>query len=146
VLSSAAALLDGIFEHPAEMSISMNDSRELWCRIHESFKYHREATDPDAQAAMDRIATKCIRLSTRKSFNANNCAVREGLLEATSLHELRLYHSRAHPYHLNGPIIVLLYEGAKVVIEGNTRVNAWIAGQYPGPFEVIIVEPRENAV
>ena len=62
------------------------------------------------------------------------------------MHELRLYHSRAHPYHLNGPIIVLLYEGAKVVIEGNTRVNAWIVRQVEGPFSVIIVEPRESAV
>ncbi len=128
------------------MGISMNDSRELWRHIHESFEYHREATDPDAQAAMDRIATKCIRSSTRKSFNAINCSVREGLLEAPSLHELRLYHSRAHPYHLNGPIIVLLYEGAKVVIDENTRGNAWIARQFEGPFGVIIVEPRENAI
>jgi hypothetical protein len=124
----------------------MNDTEELWRRIHESFEYHREATDPDAQAAMDRIATKCIRSSTRKSFNANNCAVREGLFAATSLHELRLYHSRANPYHLNGPIIILLYDGAKVVIEGNTRVNVWIARQFEGPFGVIMVEPHENAV
>jgi len=137
-------LLNGLFEHPAKVSSSMNDTGELWRRIHESFEYHREATDPDAQAAMDRIATKCIRSSTRKSFNANNCAVREGLLAATSLHELRLYHSRANPYHLDGPIIVLLYDGAKVVIEGNTRVNAWIARQFEGPFGVIMVEPHEN--
>ena len=124
----------------------MSEIEKLWRRIHESFEHHREATDPDAQAAMDRIATKCIRSPTRKSFNASNCTVREDLLPANSLRGLRLHHSRANPYHLNGPIIVLLYNQDKVVIEGNNRVNAWIALQFKGPFSMITVEPREDAV
>ena len=117
----------------------MSDTGELWRRIHESFEYHRKATDPDAQSAMDRIATKCIHSPTRRSFNANNCIVREELLSAASLHELKRYHSRAIPYHLNGPIVVLLYDGAKLVIEGNSRVNARIARQVEGPFSAIMV-------
>lgn len=120
----------------------MNDTLELWRRIHESFEYHRGESDPDAQAAMGRVAAKCLGLSTPKSFNVTNCAVREELLSATSLHDLKRYHQRASPYHLNGPIVVLGYGGDRVVIEGNNRVNAWIARKFEGPFSAIIVEPH----
>ena len=124
----------------------MSDTGELWRRIHKSFKYHRTDTDPDAQAAMDRIAMKCLGLTVPKSFNATNCTVREELLSTTYLRELKLYHQRANPYHLRGPIVVLLYGGAKVVIEGSTRVNAWIERKIKGPFTAIVVEPHSNAV
>ena len=122
----------------------MRNGETLWRQIHQSFEYHRETTDRDAQAAMDRIASKCIRSSTRKSFNPSNCSVREDFIPASSLQELKLYHSRASPYHLNGPIIVLLYDQDRVVIEGNNRVNAWLARQTKGPFSVIMVEPRQD--
>jgi hypothetical protein len=123
----------------------MHDGETLWRRIHPSFEYHREATDCDAQTAMDRIASKCIRSSTRKSFNPSNCSVREDSLPASSLQNLKLYHSRANPYHLNGPIIILLYDQERVVIEGNNRVNAWLARQTKGPFSVITVEPHQES-
>ena len=126
----------------------MNDTEELWRRIHESFDYHRELTDPDAQAAMDRHCVRSAFARPRENRSMrDNCAVREGLLAATSLHELRLISFTSQSdTHLNGPIIILLYDEAKVVIEGNTRVNAWIARQFEGPFGVIMVEPHENAV
>lgn len=119
--------------------------QELWRQIHNSFEYHRKPTDPDAQSAMDRIAMKCLGLPVRRSFNATNCRVREELLSAASLFNLQTYHNRTTPHPLgDGPVVVLAYDGAKVVIDGNNRVNSWRADNQKGPFRAIFVEPVEE--
>lgn len=123
----------------------MTDTEKLWKQIYDSFKYHRTSSNPNAQSAMDRIAMKCLGLPKRESFNPKTCTVREGILSADSLRDLKLYHPRNQPHHLNGPIVVLIYKGEKVVIEGNNRVNTWIARQLKGPFSAIFVEPRKDA-
>jgi hypothetical protein len=124
----------------------VTDNEKLWKQIYDSFKYHRTSSNPDAQSAMDRIAMKCLALPKRESFNPTTCTVWEGVLSADSLHDLKLYHRRSQPHHLEGPIIVLIHKGEKVVIEGNNRVNAWIERQLKGPFSVIFVEPRNDTI
>ena len=120
----------------------MSDTVELWRQIHESFKCHITRIDSNAQAAMERVAMKCLGLTVRRSFNALNCTVREETLETASLHELKLYHPRAEPRHPGGPIVVLVYEGKKFVIDGNNRVSVWIKRKMKGPFTAIVVEPH----
>ena len=116
----------------------MNDAVELWRQIHESFKHHIiPGFDSSAQAAMDRVAMKCLVFS----FNATNCTVREVILDGASLHELERKHERTKPRHPGGPIVVLLYEGKKYVIDGNRRVNVWIERKFRGPVRAIVVEP-----
>ena len=116
----------------------MSDPEELWRQIHESFKWHRiRGIDSNAQAAMDRVAMKCLGFS----FNSTNCTVREEMLEAAALHELVLKHDSTKPFHLKDPIVVLLYQGKRFVIEGNNRVNTWIEQKFEGPFKAIVVEP-----
>jgi hypothetical protein len=123
----------------------MSEDIKLWQCIYNSFEYHRKESDHNAQAAMDRVAMKCIGLCDRRSFNPGNCTVREEILSADALQNLKLYHNRTNPYHLAGPIIVLLYGGQKVVIEGNTRVNEWISRKFKEPFSAIFVEPIGNS-
>lgn len=120
----------------------MSDPVELWRRIHESFKPHITEVDSNPQAAMERVAMKCLGLTIRQPFHALNCTVREEILEWASLHELKRYHPRAEPRRPGGPIVVLLYEGKRFVLEGNNRVNAWIEQKSKGPFRAIVVEPH----
>ena len=139
-------LLDSGRRINAYLLDSMKGDSGLWHQVHAAFEFHRKKADPNAQAAMDRVAAKCIGSSTPVSFNATNCLLREELLSSVSLHELTLYHKRGTPYHRKAPIVVLLHKGKKIVIDGNTRVNAWIAHGDKGPFSAIIVEPKTNAV
>ena len=118
----------------------MSDAEELWQQIHESFKHNHliRGFDSDPQAAMDRVAMKCLGFS----FNSTNCTVREEMLEAAALHKLVLKHGRTKPFHLKDPIVVLVYEGKRFVIDGNRRVNKWIKQKEKGPFKAIVVEPH----
>jgi len=109
-----------------------------------SFEYHRKGTDPNAQSALDRIAMKCLGLSKPKSFNPGNCSIREENLSVNDLADLVVYHSRKRPKKMEGPIVVLVYNGRRFVIEGNTRTNSWRAGMYNGPFTALILEPKDN--
>ena len=121
----------------------MSDPVELWRQIHESFKGHIiPGFDSDAQAAMDRVAMKCLGYS----FNNTNCMVREESLDGVSLHKLKLRpRQTTEPRHPGGPIVVLRYGGEMYVIDGNRRVNAWIEQKSKGPFRAIVVEPHTTS-
>ncbi len=60
----------------------MGNSGELWRRIHAAFDAHRQATDKDAQAALERIAANCLGLASPKPFNRSNSLVREEMMSA----------------------------------------------------------------
>ena len=125
------------------MFCDMSDPVELWRQIHESFEWHRiKGFDSDAQAAMDRVAMKCLGYS----FNDTNCTVREELLKWASLHELKLRPGQTtEPRRLGGAIVVLVYEGKRFVIDGSRRVNKWIKQKSKGPFRAIVVEPHTTS-
>jgi hypothetical protein len=120
----------------------MKSDAELWAEVHRQFAYHRKKHDPDAQSAMDRVAMKCLGASKRRSFNPTNCTISETTLTSAQLAELLIYHTRSNPRRMDGPIVVLRIDGRSLAIDGNSRANAWKAGQYAGPFTAIVVEPR----
>ena len=124
----------------------MRSAAEMWGIVHASFEYHRKTQDPNAQSALERVAMKCLRLAERKSFNSSNCSIREETLSEVALRDLVVFHDRDQPKKMDGPIVVLKYEGRPFVIEGNTRTNAWRSGKYGGPFTALILEPLGQAV
>jgi hypothetical protein len=121
------------------------DSEILWQRVHSAFEAHRAATDADAQAALERIAVKCLGLPQRLPFDAHTCAVREAQLWPHDLLGLKVYHQRAQPLRSAGTIVLILYAGRLVVLDGNNRVNAWRSKNAGGPFDAIILEPYSGA-
>lgn len=122
----------------------MKSASELWKVVYASFEYHRKPGDESAQAALDRIAKKCLGLNERKSFNPGNCSVCEVILTADELQSIEVYHSRNQPMRMEGPIVILVYGGIPYVIEGNTRINAWRANKYNGPFSAILLELQDE--
>jgi hypothetical protein len=112
----------------------------LWREARDAFEPHRlRPIDRDAQMALDRIAAKCLRIS----FNERNCTIREEVLDLDGLRELIVYHENASPGQDHEPIIVLSFKGARYVIDGNKRVNAWRATGRPQSRRAIIIEPTE---
>jgi hypothetical protein len=122
---------------------------ELWQRVNESFERHRQAPgEPDTQTTLNRIAAKCITkqpdATATRSFDASNCVVREEHLPVAALCELERYHDRSVPAWEVEPIVVLVYEGRRIVIEGNNRVNKWCAERESRLRSVIFIEPKET--
>ena len=123
----------------------MNEAKDLWNRIYAAFEGHRIlATDPDAQAALNRVAAKCLHLEQRRSFDPSNCVVREELLSVDALRQLELYHEQAFPLRDDPTIVVLSYEGRRVVVDGNNRVNKWLKAGGSEPRGAIIIEASKG--
>jgi hypothetical protein len=118
------------------------DEATLWKSIHGQFRHHRQSADRTPQDAMNRVAQKCLCLAERRSFDPSNCTVRSLLLTKRELHDLRTFHCRTNGYPSREPIVVLEWNGHRVVIEGNTRVNRWRAEAPDGPFPAIFVTPN----
>lgn len=116
----------------------MSDTDALWVRVRAAFEAHQiPGIDHTPQMALDRIAAKCIHLS----FNDSNCTVREECLLLDELRQLRRYHDNVHPKRDSGPIIVLVYEGQRFIIDGNKRVNKWVEQGSAEPRSALIIEP-----
>lgn len=124
----------------------MSDSAALWRVIYASFEGHRfkadAPPDPDAQAALDRIAAKCIGVEGR-SFNPSNCAVRKQVLSVEELRRLRRHHDRPFPKRTFEPIVVLSFRGEQFVVEGHNRVNKWLSEGGTTPRRAIMIEPSD---
>jgi len=119
---------------------AMSEAHELWERIYAAFKPHRMPTDPTPQAALNRIAAKCLKTEQRRSFDPSNCVVRQEVLSVDELRQLELFHNRPFPQRCDDPIIVLVCEERRVVIDGNNRVNKWVQAGASEPRLAIIIE------
>jgi hypothetical protein len=124
----------------------LSDSTALWAVIYASFEGHRfrpdGPPDPDAQAALDRIAAKCIGVHGR-SFNPSNCAVREQVLSVDELRRLRRHHDRPFPKRTYEPIVLLSFASELFIVDGHNRVNKWLAESRVTPRKAIIIEPSD---
>jgi hypothetical protein len=122
----------------------MSDSPELWRRVHAAFEGHSR-NDPSTQAGLERIAKKCLGLTERRPFNQTNCTIRAEVFHPEQLASLVRYHDRTKPQREGQAIVVLEYQGRRFVIDGNNRVNKWVAEKRLEPFEAIVIAANEGA-
>ena len=120
---------------------------ELWQQIYAAFEAHRRMPgDCDAQTALNRIAAKCIAkhedAPVIRSFDPTSCTAREESMSTEELRRLETFHERALPLRDVEPIVVLIYAGRRIVIDGNTRVNKWCAEGGSRPRRAIVIEPK----
>ena len=118
----------------------MSDPDALWARVYAAFEGHKQPPiDPTPQATLDRIAAKCIHVS----FNRSNCTVREESLSLDDLRQLKRYDENDdRPNWEGGSIVVLVYKGQRVVIDGRRRVNKWLNEGSTERRSALIIEPQ----
>lgn len=118
----------------------MSDPDALWARVYAAFEGHKQPPiDPTPQATLDRIAAKCIHVS----FNRSNCTVHEEFLSLDDLRQLKRYDEKDdRPHREDGSIVVLVYEGERVVIDGRRRVNKWLKEGSIEPRSALVITPH----
>ncbi len=118
----------------------MSDTDALWNRVHAAFKAHQiPRIDLTPQMALNRIAAKCIHVS----FDQSNCMVHEESLSLDDLRQLKRYDEKDdRPHREDGSIVVLVYEGERVVIDGRRRVNKWLKEVGIEPRSALIITPH----
>lgn len=122
----------------------VSDQHRLWGEIYSAFEFHRKPRDKDAHSALERVARESLCLSHPICIEVRNCKVWDEELNVDALLSLQLIHKRVAPKRTDGAIVVLVYRGQRVVIDGNNRVNVWSARGQPGPFRAIVIQPREE--
>jgi hypothetical protein len=120
---------------------------DLWQEAFNAFKAHHRGND-DEQATLNRIAAKCLAkradAAVTNSFDPSNCEIREEHLALDQLNELERYHDRRVPSRDVEPVIVLEYEGRRVLIDGNTRVNKWLSEGGTRLRRAIVIKPASE--
>jgi len=115
---------------------------ELWRQVAEAFEPHRLDTDPDWLAALNRIAAKCLASGGASVFNSSSCAIRGQVLTPSQLSSLKTYRDKTTPGRIQEPIVVLEFAGESWVIDGNKRVNKWVAEHDTQPRRAVIITSR----
>ncbi len=117
----------------------MNDTDALWKRVDDAFKDHRlRLEDQTPQVNLNRIAANCIGIW----FDSLNCTVHEVFLSLDELRQLKRYHDEDQPSRDWGSIVVLVYKGERVVIDGNKRVNKWVKEGSSERRSALVIEPH----
>ncbi len=63
----------------------------------------------------------------------------------TDLDDLVLYHSRTTPRRDHGALVVLIVDGRRFIIDGNSRANLWKLEKRLGPFEALVIVANGHA-
>jgi hypothetical protein len=112
----------------------------LWKQVDDAFEKHVVYQAPLVN--LNRIAARCLGLW----FDSSTCTVREELLPLDELKKLKRYSEDddrpAYGYEEKEPIVVLAYQGQRLVIDGRRRVTRWINQNDPKPRLALIIEPR----
>lgn len=120
--------------------MSEPDAATLWTQVHAAFKEHKVRQTP--LVTLNRIAAKCLGLW----FDSSTCTVREELLSLDDLKRLKRYSEDddrpADGYEDEEPIVVLVFGGQRIVIDGRRRVTRWIKRNDPTPRRALIIEPK----
>ena len=80
-------------------------------------------------------------VSAVKSFDPTNCAIRLEVLSFDQLSSLVRYHDKSRPLRDQEPIVGLELGDQLIVIDGNTRVNKWLAADEHRSRTAIVITP-----
>jgi hypothetical protein len=122
----------------------MSDADAMWDQVYDAFKDHKiRPIDQSPQVNLNRIAAKYI----GGSFDPSNCDIHEEVLTPDELRQLKRYsEDDAVPHRPDEePIVVLVHNGQRFVIDGRRRVTKWLKEENPKSRLALIIEPKASA-
>jgi hypothetical protein len=117
----------------------MDEQDALWRQAYASFEGHAapfKRWDRDAQAALTRIAIKGLGFT----FDVTNSQIRRERWSFEQLKQLKTGHKGRNDCQIE-PLVLVEWDGRTVLIDGNHRLNGWVADSDGRPRDVIIISP-----
>jgi hypothetical protein len=118
---------------------------DAWRRVYDAFP-NSELGPEASQRKLDRIARKCIIAaighSPLETYSPTTCDVTEQVITREDLNRLLRFHDRAEHKGKTTPMVVVELEGQRIVVEGNSRVNAWVKGTEPASRVALVISPK----
>lgn len=115
-------------------------ANHLWELAYSCLEHHRKSNDGTANDALNRLVREYVPAARDVRLGEENCSIREESWTNDQLAQVARRHSRANPKHEAGPLLVVVYNGVGYLVDGNNRVNKWIAQQDIGFHPVLIIE------
>jgi hypothetical protein len=117
---------------------------DLWPEVYQAFPYPRDRV----QSEINRIAMKCLKqagvVPDVEVFDASTCDVTKVLVARSELAKLVRYHDRTTPTDRTSPIVIVRAGGTDVVVEGNNRVNKWVAEDSGTSSPALVITLRDR--
>lgn len=131
----------------------MTNTDALWRQLEKALSHHRkvrlnERTGIDVFNRLFREHAKRDGLADIPVLNPSTCSIR---LESWTVKQIgasvRAKHTRAEPMRLDGPLIMVERSEYRYLIDGNNRLNYWMAsGDEVGRDVIVVGIPTSVAV
>lgn len=112
--------------------------RELWALAYGTLK--PKATDPSPKACLNRLVRERISGRAPPEVNEITATIRRESWTLEQLQALERKHERVNDKDDNRPLVVVKYGDRKLLIDGNHRLNRWLAARSGGHREVLLIE------
>jgi hypothetical protein len=80
-----------------------------------------------------------------RCLTQENCELRRELLTATQLQRFNPGHTRDRPRQMTGPVVAWEYGNESYMLDGTTRLNAWLRDGDTNEHETIIMKRRDES-
>ena len=121
----------------------------LWQIVETALEaHHRCGKDRAYLFSLNRIFHKYVNrdgLERVPLLSDETCEITRHVLDREGLVKLELFHERPKPARQDGPIVVVEHQGVRYVVDGNNRLNLWLAANGSIEAEVIVIRPRSPA-
>ena len=113
---------------------------ELWDLV---FRTLKPKTAESPQACLNRLVRE--RISNKKLVvDSSTSDIRRELLPTAELKRLVRKHDRTNDIDDRRPIVVVEYEGQPLLIDGNHRVNCWLASSPIPEHDVLWISVKRT--
>jgi len=127
------------------MTNTETQNHDFWQSVYAAFPYPLGRV----RAEINRIAAKCLKQALGWTgpitLDPSTCDVRAEVIGGKELGDLVCYHGRVNTTGRTTAIVIVRMQGKSVVIEGNNRVNRWVAEGDLTPRQALVIVPREGA-
>jgi len=114
--------------------------RELWALVYGTMK--PKVTDPSPNACLNRLVRERISGRAPPEVNEMTATIQREFWTVEQLQALERKHERVNDENDNRPLVVVKYSHRKLLIDGNHRVNRWLAAQSGSQREVLVIEVK----
>lgn len=125
--------------------MTATDNAALWESVYAAFPYPRDQVESE----INRIAAKCLKRALGRTgpvaIDPSTCEVHAAVIDAAELPGLIRYHDRVNLTGRTTPIVILRTQGKDIVIEGNNRVNKWVAEGDTAPRQAFVIVLQDGS-
>lgn len=112
----------------------------LWDEALSLLEFHRKAHDSTAIDVLNRLVSERVSGIRGVRLGPDSCTIREDRWPIERLASAERKHQRDAPRYMIEPVIVVAYAGRTLLIDGNNRVNEWLARGERRTRRVLIME------